>query len=196
MFSQLVPDVSKQNFYCKTMKGRKFEPRFISDQLSLSADTCYQLSVTAVIGEPFSHHGKIYCTELNYSSFIQLYTGNPFIHTLGEHRVPSTDAPPLCTLASCQLVSNANWIWDQGSISKLIFTYLSEQDLASNEWEQAERSSLLRNSRHMYNAFSNVTFWVWWLTFVIWVGVKSEIVHIFGSAKYGLATLNTLLRHT
>ena len=110
MFSQLVPDVSKQNFYCKTMKGRKFEPRFISDQLSLSADTCYQLSVTAVIGEPFSHHGKIYCTELNYSSFIQLYTGNPFIHTLGEHRVPSTDAPPLCTLASCQLVSNANWI--------------------------------------------------------------------------------------
>lgn len=188
MFSQLVPDVS--NVYCKTMKGRKFEPSFISDRLSVSADTCYRLSVTAVIGEPFSHHGKIYCTELNYSSLIQLYTSNPFIHTLGEHHIPSLDAPPLCTLASCQLVSNANWIWDQGSISKLIFTYLSERDLTSNEWEHAERLSLLRNSQHVYNAFSNVT---WWLMFVIWVEVKSEIVHIFGSAKNGLATLNTLL---
>jgi len=54
MFSQQVPDVSNQNFYCKTMKGRKFEPSCISDRLSVSADTCYQLSVTAVIGEPFS----------------------------------------------------------------------------------------------------------------------------------------------
>jgi len=61
---------------------------------------------------------------------------------------------------------------DQGSISKLIFTYLSERDLTSNEWEHAERLSLLRNGT--CTMLSPMwLFWVWWLMFVIWVG--SEI---------------------